>query len=863
MGLLKQTVLTGAILGLAACGGGDESGGGSAARTGYIGAIEEFIPRLLVGSSVSIEENLTVHLEFQDEAGNTTYAETVKINEIENHWNNDSPAASNPVNVSFNATSSDSNVIAIENGNMVAKQPGKATVSYTVNMSPINTMETTTGEIIVCPFTDVSLRFGGGSSEFKFPSTSAPIELSAINSNNPESLVFVAANPIIDASQLAQHGLTIWDCPTEFVIGTIESDTTSKYFQAKTRLNGGSTTQGYPDLFSEKEVDSQTANFFGINFPNITLTRVNTLENPRMTQAGFDGNWVLNTINPVTVMAFSPELQRDVDVSHYYLARSASNTGVLGTPVCSGGFCGGYGETVDHSVEANQTSAAFYFQGNELLEDFTGAEMPVIKGINKQSLNTTSGVLGTVIKVKSELLANDKTYDISNLFYEPYSWLGSEDEQTHKFVNLLVTEHPDSTRTLLSGPLGSSNSETVKIIFGEATDVAYRGRWVQLDTGEEHWILPHSSVVYTKIDDNHLSYSGNDGKTKHLLRTGVDAVALNGSVNLIEEASVAVRSVSSGIQSRSLVQARGLGGIASIDMILSNINTGEETTVTVDDGGNFTETVPTGDYKLQGTIEDNSILYNVDKKITVEKDVTYAGKLNLAKVDLYNFESNISGCEHDYKCYANKNYQFTITVKNTGLIDSSGVIAAIEDISVTNPLVTSFTLDNLEISGYAVGDSKTYTFNMTFAQPDEDTVIEVPFSITDIASRTWNDTLYIPLSKYDPMTINVIGTRANVIIEGRTALPINGSVTVPKKFGSTYELVVSNEGFSSEAVYGIGVDTSIVQDDLNNFTGLLLNEPTDNVVEGATELSLNDKHVSYISQGDVDFYELVITDPSL
>ncbi len=886
MGLLKQTALTGAILGLVACGGDSSGESESVERIGYIGGgnfgdRDDFNPRLLVGSTLSIGDNFTAYLEFQPSDGPVD-GNFVTLEELEAKWNTGSPAISNPVTVSYTASSSNIAVIAIENGNIVAKQPGKATISYTVNMPPVqNNVEISTGEIIVCPYADVALSFGDIAElgvEFRLPNAGSPVELTAIN--NASKTIRVSATPVIDASTLEQYGLNADECPTDFISAT-DTTKSSLYYQAITKLNGDADDL---EVFSHKEAVSQAAKFFGIDFPNITLTRVSAIENPRITQAGFDDSWILNTINPVTVMAFSTELQKDVDVSHYYIAPHAVYTGVLGLPICSGDFCGryiDYNGIIDTSVAVNDTTASFVLWGNgdDVLPQVDTPNLAIVKALQRESMNTTHGEIGTVIKVKSELLANDRIYNVSNLYMDQnrrnniLNARNNPDFQidlaTQTFSNMFRTNHPDGSISLLNGAIGIFNNglfagfTTTKMAFGAPTDVTYRGRWVQLDNGEEYWILPHSSVVYTKIDDNHLSYTGNDGKTKHLLRTGVDTVALNGSVNLIEEAAVEERKINSGIQSRSLGQTRGLGGIASIDMILSNVNTGEKTTVSVDDTGNFTETVPTGDYKLQGTIEDNSILYNVDKKITVEKNITYAGKLNLAKVDLYNFESNISGCEHNYKCYGNKNYQFTITVKNTGLIDSSGVIAAIEDISVTNPLVTSFTTDNLDISGYAVGDSKTYTFNMTFSQPAEDTVIEVPFSITDINSRTWSDTLYIPLSKYDPMTINVIGARANIIIDGRTALPINGSVTVPKKFGSTYELIVSNEAFSTEAVYGIGIDAPIVEEDLIGFTDLPLNEPDDNMTGGATELNLNDKHVSYISVGDVDFYQIVITDPSL
>ncbi len=891
MRLLKQTALTGAILGLAACGGGEggDSNGDDYYRSDYnyhysMSSPEPGPNRLLVGSSTPIEKSLSFPLsvsytsEGQSESTFDYSTQIAYISQVA--WDNFSWAVDSgtTISTSTTATSSDGNIVAVENGLLVAKNPGKATITYDVSAGDIlpELSGSYSGEVIVCPVQDVMLNMV----DFTFTDGQTPREFTIVNNQDSGYKVLIA-NPIIDFSALSNHGLTQDDCPTEIINSHHPYE--SKFLNAVQNMGNGFSINGkeVPSLKSTSQSTfSQPAELLGLDYSHITLSvTTNDLTNVRVTEAGFDGVWVANVINPIKVMAYSNALQKDVDVSHYYLNDGTGNTGVLGLPIYADGTCHDATQAICITSKADGSfdNLSLTLGNNtypvDTLHNVETASMPVVVGANRVSLNTNSALPGTLIKIENELLANGKSYDISHLSYiDNASYIsGSLSHFSNSGENFSLGNGEANwvfDLESISNRIQSSNLRTsaLNVTTGEPTNVNIRGRWVQVDTGKDHWIVANSPNTYTTLGDDQLTYEAHDG-TKTLVRASVDSVAVTGSVNVVEEATPQLNSLNRSFSP----SARGLSGIGSIDLILKNVNTGEKTEVEVETAtGNFSENVPTGIYDVSGTVKDGEISYAVDTQITVEKDATDTGKLNLAKVGLYNFDFEISGCEHDYKCYSGKNYTFTITATNSGYIASPDVVASITDIS-DNENVASFSIESKPITGAAPGDKITYQVAMSFNKPLTDTVVELPMTLRDSDGRTWEETIHIPLSSHDPLQVNILAyndntpasVRGYLMLEGRTPIRVDGSgstITVPNKAGATYELILGNQEYNQSTPYGVGVATALAAVDFTGFEDISLNEPADDVVGGATQLEAapTDKLISYISAGDVDYYLISI-----
>jgi len=840
--------------------------------------------RLLVGSSTPIEKSLSFPLsvsytsEGQSESTFDYSTQIAYISQVA--WDNFSWAVDSgtTISTSTTATSSDGNIVAVENGLLVAKNPGKATITYDVSAGDIlpELSGSYSGEVIVCPVQDVMLNMV----DFTFTDGQTPREFTIVNNQDSGYKVLIA-NPIIDFSALSNHGLTQDDCPTEIINSHHPYE--SKFLNAVQNMGNGFSINGkeVPSLKSTSQSTfSQPAELLGLDYSHITLSvTTNDLTNVRVTEAGFDGVWVANVINPIKVMAYSNALQKDVDVSHYYLNDGTGNTGVLGLPIYADGTCHDATQAICITSKADGSfdNLSLTLGNNtypvDTLHNVETASMPVVVGANRVSLNTNSALPGTLIKIENELLANGKSYDISHLSYiDNASYIsGSLSHFSNSGENFSLGNGEANwvfDLESISNRIQSSNLRTsaLNVTTGEPTNVNIRGRWVQVDTGKDHWIVANSPNTYTTLGDDQLTYEAHDG-TKTLVRASVDSVAVTGSVNVVEEATAQFSSLNRSFSP----SARGLSGIGSIDLILKNVNTGEKTEVEVETAtGNFSENVPTGIYDVSGTVKDGEISYAVDTQITVEKDATDTGKLNLAKVGLYNFDFEISGCEHDYKCYSGKNYTFTITATNSGYIASPDVVASITDIS-DNENVASFSIESKPITGAAPGDKITYQVAMSFNKPLTDTVVELPMTLRDSDGRTWEETIHIPLSSHDPLQVNILAyndntpasVRGYLMLEGRTPIRVDGSgstITVPNKAGATYELILGNQEYNQSTPYGVGVATALAAVDFTGFEDISLNEPADDVVGGATQLEAapTDKLISYISAGDVDYYLISI-----
>lgn len=801
------------------------------------------------------------------------------INQQMRDWINSTNISGDIEVTATNITSTNPNVAAFENGKIVGKSPGKTSLTVTLDTSrPLAEVFDTTdidftgfqnthefGEITVCPYTDVEF----STNALAFSDLNTAADVVAISMENGNASDKLSMQPTFDYESLAQYGLTPEDCNNKIIEPAAENIDLLYAGYIHPVIN--QSIKPY-DVFSYYNVGEITGvNLHGFSLPNITLSNISEFSNPRITDAGFDGQLVLDTANPITIMAASSELGRDVNITHYYINNDYylyNNDQVLGFTIHSDNYCNNWGG-VEYCIDSNDSTHAITLS-KDGAPTVTSSELPVLTGTPSTSITPKTGLPGTTFKLTSKLLVGDKEYDTS-------AYIGGRGNLNRYKVSINEGQREPTSRyfTIDEIAKGEFNyvhefSEPISYVTGPATTSDIQGRWVQVDTGEDHFIASHSNHTYTPIDANQLTFQDDSNNTAILVRAGIENVAVSGQVNVVEEAGAQALSFDSGsdfsVQSRSFSpQARSLAGIASIDLILKNVNTGDETEVAVAADGTFSEAVPTGIYDVDGTVVDGEITYAIDTQITVEKDSTDTGKLNLAKVGLYNFDLSITGCEYDYKCYAGSQYTFTITAKNTGFVASSAVEAVIADIS-SHANVSQFAIISTPITGAARGDSISYQFTATFSQPAEDTVIEVPITLSDASGRTWEDILKINLSQYNATSVEIHAhndaaeaqVRGYLMLEGRTPIRVNGtfnSIKVPNKPGASYELILANQVYNQETPYAVSFATSTSDQQISNATGIIgKNENADDVVSGATELTPGESNIAYISAGDVDYY---------
>ncbi len=881
------------MLGLIACGGseesesnGDDSGGPSSNTLIEISALspaDADVNRVLVGSSHSLERSLYVSATSLTNQSQQVVAQIGALQLVADSA--DIVQQAETIKYSLSATSSDPSVIAIQDGKLKALTVGKAQITLTIESDFVsikdNQASIDLGEVTVCPYDEVALTVSDGDLwwEYDIPNHAETQEITSIMGGGHGGSPNFTATPIISETTLSAAGLTTEDCPTYFGEYIYENLDENRYINQVVKglsdqhylTNPGSTTS-YGETGSRSDLP-----LLGLDFSNISLTVLDAsdISNVRITEIGYDNQLANFAPNPIKVMGFSESLNRDVDITADYIRNGNQTTNVRTLEI----FDVGIGDChYGHCIPEGSQTTSITLSGSHLdLPDVTSATLPVVEPTLEFDISPKNASVGTIIKASSHLIIGDAKYDSS--VYSSYqsgfyggskSRLGTSfSGEQEKFANWLIVMSEGSGEILAEAASANGDDQSSSFKVGQVVAAEFHGRWLQADSGGDHYIGAFDPNTYTSVNSNQITYQSSDNKTITLIRAGIENVAVTGSINVIEESSAQANSLNTfSAQSRALTGTpRSLAGIASIDLILKNVNTGEETDVSVAADGTFSEEVPTGEYDVKGTVVDGEITYSINTQITVEKDATNTGKLSLAKVGLYNFDVSISqGCEYHYKCYSGQNYTFTIHAKNTGFIASSGIEVSFPDDLSDNALVNNFIEVSTPTTGAAPGDSITYQVSMSFNQPAQDTIVELPITLTDSENRTWEETLSIPLSSHDPINIEIRayndGASANVrgylMLEGRTPIRVSGSsntIKVPNIAGIDYELILANQEYNQETPYSVAVATSTSNAEFNAASGIVgKNENADDVFEGATSLAPTENIISYISAGDVDYY---------
>jgi len=393
----------------------------------------------------------------------------------------------------------------------------------------------------------------------------------------------------------------------------------------------------------------------------------------------------------------------------------------------------------------------------------------------------------------------------------------------------------------------------VKITVGYVVPVELRGLWQYVHSGAERWLNNVLEYSYTQVDANQLKLTGSDGNTYYLLRAGIPDVQVAGQLSVLPDNTGKSKS------NKAI-------SVGDISLILENINTTEETDVSLNSDGSFDVTLPSTDYELTAT--DNVTGENITAQIDVSGATTDVGEFTLTNSSLHNFKSSLRNstfAENNEFLYfgtltgqTDIVYNKVLRVTNVGSTDVSGISF---NITMPDPDVKNLTVTTT-LGGMAAGGYLDIPVSFSFARPSVNKTVRLNIAITDINNQIWNDHVSLSLSKEKAVNVSVVslgstGVNGYLITPGRKLIRLDWSsstVRVPYIAGESYQIAFSTPGITTEETYCVNVGFS-QECNLNSFDGFTqtgINEPDDNVA-AATTLGLFDQAVSYLSVGDIDY----------
>ena len=389
-------------------------------------------------------------------------------------------------------------------------------------------------------------------------------------------------------------------------------------------------------------------------------------------------------------------------------------------------------------------------------------------------------------------------------------------------------------------PSSSSNDKT--IIKEPTTTVPnnLKGEWIYISSGDKIYIDDNFKYQITIEDSNLISIEKNN-KTYHLLRSGINNTSVSGEI------------YSQKNNSRRL--SRALSSIGDIDIILQHIT----------DKQNIKEKklVKTGDFKFENVKSGKYIITaKTDNNLSIETNVDVYGEeislgsFKLVNKDGYNFKADfiIENSDSGY-LYGNlKTYMGKLKIKNIGTKKGSGLNFSF---NTNSPYVSEFSND-IVLGTVDINKTKEIPFRISFNILDTTTqTIPMEVTINDANKNHWTDTVFFHIYQ-TPMKINIKTKEADIkgyiVSNGHQLTKINTSnetITIPYRQGKKYYLVLSNPNINNETPYSIGVDTNTLS--FENFQDTSAHEPN-NKEEDAFTIKPNENIVSYLHEGDIDYY---------
>ncbi|EJF07151.1 hypothetical protein ThvES_00007840 [Thiovulum sp. ES] len=422
---------------------------------------------------------------------------------------------------------------------------------------------------------------------------------------------------------------------------------------------------------------------------------------------------------------------------------------------------------------------------------------------------------------------------------------GSESSNSSQLNNSSSSEEitSETNSEITSGLSRVSPSSINKDYWGEWQEVGTRTTkrlYITSKTELENMIIHENDIV--EIDN------------QFFIRTGVNNVNLEGKVygetNLKTTSSI-----------RS-TKATGFVNMANIEIYLQNMeDQAINVTTETDENGTFSNnTLPAGDYYLEGTD---------DGKIVLEANVTLSfkdedlGQFKIVGSENSNFRVVLG--QDTENIYANGEiYETTLRVRNIGTKPGYGLNYDIEVLGAN-----SFEVEN-NIGTILPGAFTDIKISMSFSQQYEN-VKEYPITIkiNDANGNQWYEEVVLNVYKgYFTFNFQAQSSLSGVLIypNGKSEefnVQNKTDLNLPLiRENESYAFVLTNYGdLNAEAIYGIGIDTSVNILAFSDFKDTSAFEPN-NALNTAEILEEKSQITSYLHFNDIDYWKIITEEDS-
>jgi hypothetical protein len=391
------------------------------------------------------------------------------------------------------------------------------------------------------------------------------------------------------------------------------------------------------------------------------------------------------------------------------------------------------------------------------------------------------------------------------------------------------------------------DSNSLSRVSPSSINKDYWGEWQEVGTRttKRLYITSQTELENMIIHENDII----EIDSQFFIRTGVNNVNLQGKV-YGEKQSVSTSSLRS-------TKATGFVNMANIEIYLQNMEDEYiNATTKTDENGTFeNNTLPAGDYFLEGT-DDGKIVLEANVTLTFQDEDL--GQFKIVGSENSNFRV-VLGRDTEI-IYANgETYETTLRVRNIGTKPGYGLNYDIEVLGAKN-----FEVEK-NVGTILPGSFTDIKVNMSFSEQYEN-VKDYPITvrIKDANGNQWYEEVIVTVhkgsftfnfqaeKKLSGVLIYPNGKSEEFDVQNKTdlSLPLIGE-------NESYAFILTNYGdLDKESFYGIGIDKSVDVSAFSSFQDTSVFEPN-NALNNAEILEQGKDTIAYLHFNDIDYWKIV------
>jgi hypothetical protein len=314
----------------------------------------------------------------------------------------------------------------------------------------------------------------------------------------------------------------------------------------------------------------------------------------------------------------------------------------------------------------------------------------------------------------------------------------------------------------------------------------FLGEWVDIKTGETRYINISGQFTLSRVSDRVVT----DGSGALLYPVRIANAKFSGTIAGFDQTSRSALTASN----RAVA-----GGKGWIKVVLEDLDSGQITSTTTDQDGNFTAegAIPEDDYQVtpEGAIPGDEVTPEggTPTVVTPMTDGDNVGTITVVDRGEGNFKASIEDFARSRIFYAGESYFFWIIVKNTGTVDMTAVTCKL---TMDSGLSLESGKAEQLLGTIEPGGSRNIPIDMKCSKssiPDYSALKTIGVQINDqINQRTWNDS--VSLRFYREPVYMIVAT------PGRT---INGVLVTPD--GKARRFSTDGRVASTIGTYGMAI----------------------------------------------------------